>query len=382
MNYEDREKVLESEEKREHVEVVRRKSQMVAADNFDYQKLCRDCQGMLECTMEQEREEITFIYDVHAVKPWNDLYSEKKELRLIALLDVKKLDKTAQKYSFELRPENLYYDLQGRVYVRDRDIYGTEECYKEAEYVKQYKALIGCTLTQKYKFEDYYDGGMDLLQEDKFLQEIFACEATTDLEEKLQTEYKRYKKAYRNTYMEVIKKKYFAQKRGLLIVAFVAVAALGICGYLGIWERPYHQAVIAANEAYLQLDYEETIEAMDSVEIARMDVPQKYILAVSCVKCESFNAENQKNILNTIALNGDEKVMEYWIHINRLETQEAADIAMQLSSDQLLYYAYLKEKTVVENDRTLSGEEKEARLSELESKLQPLKDEYSSLTEE
>ena len=121
---------------------------------------------------------------------------------------------------------------------------------------------------------------------------------------------------------------------------------------------------------------------MDSVEIARMDVPQKYILAVSCVKCESFNAENQKNILNTIALNGDEKVMEYWIHINRLETQEAADIAMQLSSDQLLYYAYLKEKTVVENDRTLSGEEKEARLSELESKLQPLKDEYSSLTEE
>ena len=48
MNYEDREKVLESEEKREHVEVVRRKSQMVAADNFDYQKLCRDCQGMLE----------------------------------------------------------------------------------------------------------------------------------------------------------------------------------------------------------------------------------------------------------------------------------------------------------------------------------------------
>lgn len=100
--------MLESEEKREHVEVVRRKSQMVAADNFDYQKLCRDCQGMLECTMEQEREEITFIYDVHAVKPWNDLYSEKKELRLIALLDVKKLDKTAQKYSFELRPALLF----------------------------------------------------------------------------------------------------------------------------------------------------------------------------------------------------------------------------------------------------------------------------------
>ena len=254
--------------------------------------------------------------------------------------------------------------------------------WDEGEFYRQYISLIGCTFSKKYTFQDYYEGGMDLLQEDNFLSEIAKCPDTEEVVAILYKEYESYKETHRNNYIEVVKKHYYAQKSSFAIICMVAMVALVISAYLTIWERPFQKAVIAANEAYLQLDYEATIEAMNTIDVDRMNSYQKYILAISSVKCENFNDKNEKNILNSISLNGDEKVMEYWIFINRLEMQKAQDIAMQFSSEQLLYYAYLKEKVAVENDSTMTGAEKQKRLSELEMALEPLKDEYSSLTEE
>lgn len=384
MNYDNRKKVLkkETEPRERSMESAVRKSKLTASDEYDYRKLCRHYPGLLDCTLEETREELIFTYDIHEVEEWEKLRGERREIRLAALLDVERLRRTAELYRVSLAPDNLYYDVQGRVYIRERDVYGAEGVFDEAEFVRQYQALIGCTLTPKYRFEDYYDGGMDLLKEDVLLGEIAACEHTEEIAEGLRGEYVRYQEMYRETYVEVVKRRYTGQKRALILVGLIAVLALAACGYLGVWERPYHQAVIAEQEAYLRSDYEEVVDAMRSVDISRMNVSQKYVLATACVKCESFSTENQKNILNTISLTGDTKVMEYWIHINRLETTEAADIAMQLSSDQLLYYAYLKEKALVENDNTLTGEEKNTRLNELESKLEPLKEEYTSMTEE
>lgn len=384
MNYKNSKKVSSRTEpsQEQSIEITYRKSKLTASDGFDYQKLCRSYPGLLNGTFEQIREELKITYDIRGVKAWSNLRREGREFQLASLLDVEKLKETARYYRFPLTPENLYYDIHGRVYARDRDIYGTEYTFAEEDFCKQYKALIGCTLLKKYKFEDYCDGGMDLLKEDSFLNEVAACENAQQIAETLRLEYDRCGEEHRDRYIEVIKNRHYGQKRALIGVGLIAVAALALCGYLGVWERPYQQSVIAANESYLRSDYEATVESMDPVEVERMDVSQKYILAVSCVKCESFNAESQKNILNTISLNGDEKVMEYWIHINRLETEAAEDIALQMSSDQLLYYAYLKEKTVVENDTTLTGEEKSTRLTEIESKLEPLKKEYATLTEE
>lgn len=384
MDYKNSKKVPKNEidPKEQNTECAVRKSRMNAADEYDYRKLCRQYPSLLDCTLKETREELKFTYDTHEVEEWEKLRGERREMKLAALLDVARLKQTAQQYRISLVPENLYYDIHGRVAVRERDVYGAEQKFDEAEFVKQYQALIGCTLTTKYKFEDYYDGGMDLLKEEALLGEIAACEHTEEIAGKLREEYVRYQKLHREKYTEVGKSRYRGQKRALILVGLIALLALLACGYLGVWERPYQQAVIAEHEAYLRSDYEAVVDAMQRVDISRMNVSQKYILATACVKCESFSAENQKNILNTISLTGDTKVMEYWIHINRLETTEAADIAMQISSDQLLYYAYLKEKTVVENDSTLTGEEKSARLSELESKLEPLKEEYSSMTEE
>lgn len=359
-----------------------RKSKLTASDEFEFRKLCRKQEGFLECSIEDDGENIRISYNAENLALWTYIRKEKRELVLSALEDVGRLSQLAKLYKFSLNPENLYYDIQGRVYVKARDIYGEEEEYSEEEFLKGYKSLIGCTLIKKYRFEDYENGGQDLLNEDGFLRELALCEDALQVVAKLHEEYDRYTKQHCEKYMEITRISNRNCKVLIVVMAVVLAIAAALAGYLVLWERPYEHAVIAANEAYLESDYGGVVEAMADVDVERMNGNQKYILAVSCVKCESFNDENMRNILNTITLNGDEKVMEYWIYINRLDTKKAADIAMQESSSQLLYYAYLKEKAVVENDSSLTGEEKNAKLSDIENKLKPLEEEYSTLTEE
>lgn len=359
-----------------------RKSQLAASNEFEFKKLTRMQEGFLNCSMEEEKESLIVTYEIQNVLPWTGIRREKKELMFSALIDAGKLEQRAKMYHFTLAPENLYYDIQGRTYVKTRDVYAAGEEYSQEEFLREYKSLIGCTLIKKYKFEDYDKGGQDLLAEDKFLGGILECTDVGQILDRLHEEYSRYKKIHGERFVEVSKAKNRGSKIALGITGVLAAAGIAFLGWLFLWERPYTEAVIAANEAYLQSDYNGTVEAMKDVEVERMNVSQKYILAYSCVRCESFSDNNMRNILNTISLNGDEKIMEYWIYINRLDTEKAADIAMQESSNQLLFYAYLKEKAVIENDASLSGQEKNERLSDIESKLKPLEEEFSTLTGE
>lgn len=359
-----------------------RKSRLSASNEFEFKKLVRPQDRFLDCTMVEEKESLTVTYDIQNVLPWSDIRREKRELMFAALTDVGKLQKAALVYQFTLSPENLYYDIQGRAYVKMRDVYGAGSSYSQEVFLREYKSLIGCTLIKKYKFEDYDNGGQDLLAEDRFLGGIMECTDVGQILDKLQEEYVYYNEVHRERFIEVSRAKNRGTRIALGIFGVAAVVGAVLLGWLLAWERPYEEAVIAANEAYLQSDYNGTVEAMENVGVERMNVYQKYILAFSCVRCESFSDDNMRNILNTISLNGDEKLMEYWIYINRLDTEKAADIAMQESSNQLLFYAYLKEQSVIESDASLSGQEKNERLSDIENKLKPLKEEFTTLTEE
>ena len=359
-----------------------RKSRLTASGEFEFRKLVRRQDGFLDCSMTEEKESLTMTYEVGNLLPWADIRREKRELMISALIDVGKLEEKAKTYRFTLAPENLYYDIQGRVYVKARDVYGADGEFREEDFLREYKSLIGCTLVKKYKFEDYDEGGQDLLAEDKFLSGILECTEAAQIMDRLHGEYFHYREVRRERFAEVSKAKNRALKIALAVTGALTLAGAVFAVWLFTWERPYKEAVIAANEAYLQSDYSGTVEAMRDVEVERMDACQKYILSYACVRCESFSADNMQNILNTITLNGDEKAMEYWIHINRLDTEKAADIAMQESSDQLLFYAYLKERAVVENDASLTGQEKNERLSDIENKLKPLEEEFSTLTKE
>ena len=111
-------------EKSEVMKETIRKSRLTASNEFEFRKLVRPQEGFLNCSMEEEKESLTVTYEIQNLLPWTDIRREKKELMISALIDAGKLEQRAKIYRFTLAPENLYYDIQGRVYVKARDVYG------------------------------------------------------------------------------------------------------------------------------------------------------------------------------------------------------------------------------------------------------------------
>lgn len=158
----------------------------------------------------------------------------------------------------------------------------------------------------------------------------------------------------------------------LRITSVLLIAAAALCFYEIFWLNPYEQSVIKANRDYLKINYSGVIEDFKNTDIARMEISDKYILAYSYVQCENLTEEQKKNIVSALSLDTNEKILDYWIYLGQLEVSEAENIALQLSDDDLLLYAYLKEKNMLETDVDISGSEKEKRIGELDSKIDKL----------
>lgn len=349
-----------------------RLSELQAKDTYDYQKISNAEGIFLPCEFEIENEKAVIAYNIDGKEEFININGEKRLTKLRALIDVIDFGNYRERYIFSIKPDNLYYDMYGKVYVMFRDIRNMEDCYTEEIFLKECKALIGCTLSEKYSYDDYFQGGMDLLKKDKFLVQIADATALEELYELLLEEEERVRIYNQEKRIEVNRFSYKIQKN-MAVLCFVLIGVLGIfAGYEFLWIKPYNEGVIQAQNAYLDMDYARVTESLKDISIKRMDCYQKYILSVAYIKCENLTEEQKNNILASVEINGDEKILDYWISIGRLEAENAENIAQQISNDQLLLYAYLKEKYVLEANTELSGEEKTARLKSLDEKISTL----------
>ena len=74
-----------------------------------------------------------------------------------------------------------------------------------------------------------------------------------------------------------------------------------------------------------------------------------------------------------MSLNIDSHVYDFWILIGRLKFAEAIDMAKRLGDKEMLLFAYIKEFNYLKADLSKSGEEKAARISELEKLIEEMK---------
>lgn len=359
-----------------------RKANMSAQDRYDWGKMIFPQEKCLQSSYEEEKEELIFFYDTEGYKPFVQIKKERREEAMINLLDCGNLIEVCRNYKVELRPENLYYDIHNQVFVMYRDVYGKGEEFDEEEFLKQYKALTGFVLQDKYNYEDYYDGGMELLQKDKFLELIAKADTVEEIEKCLLEEYERLIAEHRETKIEIDKKKYKRKKTALAVTSILLVLALTFSGYELFWMKPYERAVIKAQRDYLKINYSGVIEDFEKTDMSRLSVYDKYILAYSYIQCENLTEEQKKNINSALSLDTNEKILDYWIALGRLEVSEAENIAQQVSDNDLLLYAYLKEKNMLETDTEISGSEKEERMEELDSKIERLLEGDEDETEE
>lgn len=354
------------------------KSGICAKEKQDFERLaCRQSQ-FLDCHVEEEKETVIFYYDIREKASSVLLREEKKTDRIKALLEAGKLRCLFREYHFELNPQNLYYDRNYRVFVKSRDVYERGFAGDDTEFLTCFKALTGHVMQNKYSYEDYLQGGSDLYQKNSFLKTIKDTETIDEFEQQLETEYQRLHDIAVKKKVEVNKSWYRLSSLCMTIAILLIVAVAGVIAYLAGVILPRKSAMLNASSAYLEGNYVRVIDDLKQIDMKYMDKYQKYILAASYVRSESLTQEQKDNILRTITIDGEEKAKDYWIYLGRLNTLEAQNVAMQRSDDELLLYAYMTEKAILEKNTEVTGEEKAARLSELEKKIEELAEPYQA----
>lgn len=352
-----------------------KKSEWNAQTAYDYRKLTYPDEKFLSCVITEEEEELVADYEIQNYSSCTEIRNLSGVERLRVLVDVQTLEGKSDEYLFSLAPQNLYYDENYRVKVMERDIPTNreEDCN---DFLKQYKALAAFALQKKYSYEDYVEGGEDLYRKNRLLQQISETKDSGELKNLLEQEYVKEKEKLVRTKILVSKKSY---RMGRLMLVIIGISLCVCGGYLAellLEEKPVLEAKLQAECDYLKKDYIRVVDDLKQLPMNRLSYDQKYVLSVSYVNLESLSLEQKQNILDKLPVNGDEKLMEYWIYIGRLQPVEAENIAMQKSDDELLLYAYMLDKDLTEADENLNGEEKAQKLEDLESKISHLAEVY------
>lgn len=352
---------------------------MNANSTYDFAKIEEKNHFFVDLEIEEKEEDLIEKFDMTRLRSFSKIRNEKYEVIINILMKIGGFSEEYKRLLFHLEPHNIFYNTDGTVKIKNRDIREMTD-YKEEilekNFILEYKSIVCCALIGKYNFKDYIEGGEDLFSKDLTSTKIYECDSIEKIQECLDNLKLEYIHAEKKTKVTVDKKKNIALKIAAGVLAGCTLI-LGIySGKMHFSEQPYKDAIIRADNAYIQGDDVKLINSLKKLSVDSLDKKHKYILALAYLHSENLSSKQKKNILKNVTLNSNDKYLEYWIQIGRLNIKEAQNLAMQMSDDELLLYSYLKEKAKIEDDTSLSGSSKSAKLKELETKIKEISDKY------
>lgn len=317
-----------------------------------------------------QNEGIVLKYDVTGLNSLEDVqvFSVTDRYRLLA--NVAEMHSLCNRYNVSLSPMNIYADinLETKLVAREMGVTSDEL------FLYMYKSLVGAILNSKYSYQDYYEGGSDLFAKSKRTAFISEVNSIDELKAELLLKYEEEIKFHKDNFMEISKQGYKSKRILFPILVFLATVSFLLSGYLLIFELPLKSKLIEANSYFLKNDYLNAEKSLESISLSRIPYESKYILAVSYLKTVDLSQEEKANEMLQITTNTQEMLFDYWIHIGRMEYENAVDDAQRLNSDSHLFYAYVCYRKSVENDLTISGSEKTELLSSLSSEIERLRE--------
>lgn len=349
-------------------EIVLRYADIRADGERDYEKLAEETAYFVPAEYEETEDGLKFTFRLDGLLPFSELYKEEAVRKYAVLLEAMELNRLAEEFEFSMDPANLFYSLTGKVKVLVRDIADNEEDNRK-EFLKKYKALAGAVLYRRYSYEDFMEGGESLLKKKKSTAKIYESETLEELQEWLREKTEQEHKGLLSEKKVVYKKTQKSLQIMTVIFGVIATAGVAFGVYNFVMRYPYENAVQNAMNAYIDKNYIGLIDAMGAVQLKQMDRHQKYILSESYINSENLSPEQKQTILASLTVDQNEKIFDYWIYIGRQDPVEAQNVAMQLSDDELLLYAYLLDRDITQSDTRMDGEEKKEKLSELDRKI-------------
>lgn len=355
----------------------KKKSEINAKNRFDYEKLIHKSVNFIPCSYEEKEEEVIFCYECDYLICSSNLKKEDRLSQLQFLVNFLKLYDLYVEYKIPFSAANIYYDENYIPCIKERDLYGEGENPTETQFLFIYKTFVAAVLGSKYTVAQLQDSGLEILEQEAELKEYMSAKTKEELVKLLRRERKNFFENQKNSTVRITKKENFIKNIVLVSAPIMIIVLISLLVYYVIFLIPYQKSIVIANEAYVQKNYVKCIDSMEEIDVENMNVNTKFILAYSYAKSESLAKDEIDLLTSRLSINSNEKELEYWIYLGRLEMKQAESLALSLSDDKLLIYAYLKELNQLQSNTSIEGQEKQARISELEDAIQTLGDKYA-----
>lgn len=327
---------------------------------------------LVPCEVDIKEEEVDFAYNLNDLQLFSNIKEKKTVEKLRVALNISNILSIVDEYSFKLEPSNLYYDYNYNVKVLNRDIRLDDAIIDNEDILLQYKSLIGYLFNEKYSYDDFYEGGIDLIKANKKVEKYILINNVNEIRNELLLDLKKQEKYDRENCVEVKSASLKIKKYSIVIMAVMIVGLLTYTVYNAIFLNPFNQNIIKANNYYMAQDYEEVIKCLEKTRGLKLDKESKYKLAYSYIISENLSDNQKKNIIANLNVKSDEKILDYWIALGKSNYDEAIDLAKKVQDDQLILYALLnKDKYIKDNDK-ITGEEKQKQQESLKGEIDKL----------
>jgi len=329
--------------------------------------------GLCPCRLEETEDGVNLHFETIGLMPATELKNKSKAEKLRFLIHVAEIEILHREYTFSLAPDNLMVDKSLRAYVLKRD----SNCGGDTFFDK-YVALIGQIIKSKYSYDDYLNGGKDLFgKKQKFIVELAALESVAQIKERLEEEYDETISETNKTKKTVSKRNVIFSRIFIPLLAVLLLAASFFAVRAIFFEIPYQSRIITASQAYIVGDYLAVQGALRDILPENMSHETRHILARSYVITEPLTDAQKEHILMGLTRMAEGAQFDFWIHLGRLQFDEAIDIAQRFGALDLLLWAYLKQQAFVQADITIPGYERIATLNRLAGEISRLQGELA-----
>ncbi|MGP4040972.1 type VII secretion protein EssB [Gracilibacillus sp. D59] len=331
--------------------------------------------------VKEEGDAFTFSFFIDSgKKQWKDLQRLHRNEKLRLLCNLSSLNKfLMSRLTFFIHPDNVLFDdnLQPHIIYRGvRNVippYGIEE----QDFLKQLKCFSIALLSNKFTFDQLYNGALENAKDTEFERQVHQKENLEQFIDYLHTTYNEEQQKTEKTMKLVPARRYLLFKR--LAISFIIVTVLLAVPliYIGLISLPYQQSLQEAHEQYLSSNYGEVITTLNGKDAEDLPQGTKYILAYSYVSTEQLSESDKSVIMNNISLNSNKDYLLYWIYNGRGNFKLAMDKAKYLDDPQLIMYGLIQQIEQAKNNPELSGAERDETVRDLQEELRQYREEYN-----
>ncbi|APM37688.1 type VII secretion protein EssB [Clostridium kluyveri] len=358
--------------KKNEFEKIVKISELNAKRDSEINRITYENTYLIPCKVNIKDEEVKFIYDLNELQPFSEIKNRRAVEKLRFLINVSNVLEIADEYSFKLEPNNIYYDYNYIPKILNRDIRLEDEIMDYKDLVLQYKSLIADVFDKRCSYNDFYNGGMDLIKKNKRIKKYISLETIEEIKNELLEDLKMQEKEDEENYIEIKLKNYKVKKYSIWTMSLVILGLMIYTVYTSVFLVPFDQKVIKANSYYMKQDYEGVIKCFENTRGLKLDKESKYKLAYSYVVSENLAESKKKNIIATLNDKSDENILDYWIAIGRSKYDNAIDLAKKVQDDELLLYALLNKQKYIQDNDEMTGEEKQKAQEGLQSQIEKL----------